>query len=45
MGREALVLANFICFSTGEKYRAKKWEWVGRGWGRIWGIFGIALEM
>ncbi len=27
--------------------RAKKWEWVGRGvwWGRVWGTFGIALEM
>jgi hypothetical protein len=26
--------------------RAKKWEWVGRGVrGRIWGTFGIALEM
>jgi hypothetical protein len=26
--------------------RAKKWEWVGRGiGGRVWGIFGIALEL
>ena len=26
--------------------RAKKWEWVGREvGGRIWGTFGIALEM
>ena len=27
--------------------RAKKWEWVGRGvgGGRVWGAFGIALEM
>jgi hypothetical protein len=26
--------------------RAKKWEWVGRGVvGRVWGTFGIALEM
>jgi hypothetical protein len=26
--------------------RAKKWEWVGRGvGGRVWGTFGIALEM
>jgi hypothetical protein len=25
---------------------AKKWEWVGRGvGGRVWGTFGIALEM
>lgn len=27
-------------------YRAKKWEWVGRGVGRgIWGTFEIAFEM
>jgi hypothetical protein len=26
--------------------RVKKWEWVGRGVGeRVWGTFGIALEM
>jgi hypothetical protein len=26
--------------------RAKKWEWVGRRFGgRVWGTFGIALEM
>jgi hypothetical protein len=26
--------------------RAKKWEWVSRGvGGRVWGTFGIALEM
>jgi hypothetical protein len=27
--------------------RAKKWEWVvrGVGGGRVWGTFGIALEM
>ena len=39
-----LGLANFICLSTGE-HRAKKWEWVGRGGGRVWETFGIALEM
>ena len=41
-----LGLANFICPSTGDA-RAKKWEWVGRGvgGGRVWGTFGIALEM
>jgi hypothetical protein len=28
------------------KARAKKWERVGREWGwRVWGTFGIALEM
>jgi hypothetical protein len=37
--------ANFICPSTGNA-RAKRWEWVGRGvGGRVWGTFGIALEM
>jgi hypothetical protein len=25
--------SNFICLSTGETPRAKKWEWVGRGVG------------
>jgi hypothetical protein len=26
--------------------RAKKWEWVGREVGRrVWGTFGIALEL
>ena len=26
--------------------RAKNWEWVGRGvGGKVWGTFGIALEM
>jgi hypothetical protein len=26
--------------------RAKKWEWVGKGVrGRVWGTFGIAMEM
>jgi hypothetical protein len=26
--------------------RAKKWEWVGRRvGGRVWGTFGIALDM
>ena len=38
-------LPNFICPSTGER-QAKKWEWVGREvGGRVWGTFGIALEM
>jgi hypothetical protein len=41
----AIGLANFICPSTG-KLRAKKWEWVGKGsGGRVWGTFGIALEI
>jgi hypothetical protein len=33
-----LGLANFICLSTGEEARAKKWEWVGRGTGQGEGI-------
>jgi hypothetical protein len=39
---------NFICPSTGELQgqKKKKREWVGREvGGRIWGTFGIALEM
>jgi hypothetical protein len=33
--------ANFICSVPGNA-RAKKWEWVGREWGRggYWGILG-----
>jgi hypothetical protein len=38
-------LANFICPSTWE-CQGQKWEWVGIGLGgRVWGTFGIALEM
>jgi hypothetical protein len=47
--------ANFISPVQGNA-RAKKWEWVGRevcvcvcvcggGGGKVWGTFGIALEM
>jgi hypothetical protein len=40
-----IVLAYFVCLSTGE-CRAKKWEWVCRGMGRrLWDTFGIALKM
>jgi hypothetical protein len=39
-----LGLANFICLNTGDA-RAKKWEWVGRGWRVVWGTFGISFEM
>jgi hypothetical protein len=38
--------ANFICLSTGERKGQEvgvvRW---GSGWGRVWGTFGIALEM
>jgi hypothetical protein len=37
-------LANFICLNTGNA-RAKKWKWGDRGVGRVWGTFGVALEM
>jgi hypothetical protein len=38
-------LANFICPSTGER-QGQKVGMVGRGVaGRVWGTFGIALEM
>jgi hypothetical protein len=40
-----LGLANFICLSVQGNTRAKKWEWVGRGGGRVQETFGIALEM
>jgi hypothetical protein len=33
--------ANFICLSTGERQGQE----VGVGAGRVWGTFGIALEM
>jgi hypothetical protein len=38
--------ANFICLSTGEhqgqEVGVSGWE---NRWGRVWGTFGIALEM
>jgi hypothetical protein len=39
--------ANFICPSTGERQVQKNGNgWVGKwGGGRVWGDFGIALEM
>jgi hypothetical protein len=47
--KRPIGLANFICpMGTWEhgNARAKNWEWVGRGVeGRVWGTFGIALEM
>jgi hypothetical protein len=40
-------LANFICPSTGERQGQKVGVggWVGDWGGRVWGTFGIALEM
>jgi hypothetical protein len=37
-------LANFICFSTGE-CQGQQVGVGGWGGGRVWGTFGIALEM
>jgi hypothetical protein len=42
-------LANFICPSTGERHRAKKGEWVGRGvggggMGDFWDSIGNVLR-
>jgi hypothetical protein len=38
--------AKFICPSTGERQGQKNGnEWVGECGGRVWGTFGIALEM
>ena len=39
-------LANFYASVQGNA-RVKKWEWVGRGVGgvKVWGTFGIAMEM
>jgi hypothetical protein len=44
--RGPLVLQTLYASVQGNA-RAKKWEWVGRGvrGGRVWGTFGIALEM
>ena len=37
---------NFICPSTGERQGQKFGNgWVGKWGGRVWGTFGIALEM
>jgi hypothetical protein len=43
--KRPIGLANFICPSTGER-QGQKVGVVGSGvWGRLWGTFGIALEM
>jgi hypothetical protein len=44
--RGALVLQTLYAPVQGNA-RAKKWEWVGRGavGRRVWGTFGISLEM
>jgi hypothetical protein len=41
-GGGGVLVSSYCCSNT----RVKKWEWVGRGvGGRVWGTFGIALEM
>jgi hypothetical protein len=43
--RGSLVLQTLYASVQGNT-RAKKWEWgVGEWEGRVWGTFGIALEM
>jgi hypothetical protein len=43
--RGPLVLQTLYASVQGNA-RAKKWKWVGRGvGGRVWGTFGIAMEM
>jgi hypothetical protein len=44
---EERPLGLFICPSVWGNTGDKKWEWVGRGVGRgrVWGTFGIALEI
>jgi hypothetical protein len=45
--RGPLVLQTLYASVQGNA-SAKKWEWVGRGvvgGGRVWGTFGIALEI
>ena len=38
-------LANFICPSTGEHQGQELGVGGGESWRRVWGTFGIALEM
>jgi hypothetical protein len=43
--KRPIGLANFICPSTGERQGQKVEGGVGELGGRVWGTFGIALEM
>jgi hypothetical protein len=46
-GKRGPLVVQTLYASVQGNARAKKWEWVGRGVGegRVWGTFGIALEM
>ena len=45
-GKRYPLVMQTLSASVQGNARAKKWEWVGRGVvGRVWGTFGIALEM
>jgi hypothetical protein len=45
-GKRGPLVVQTLYASLHGNARAKKWEWVGRGvGGRVWGTFGIALEM
>jgi hypothetical protein len=46
IGKRGPSVLQTLYVSVQGNSRAKKWEWVGRGvGGRVWGTFGIALEM
>jgi hypothetical protein len=45
-GKRGPLVLQTLSASVQGNARAKKWEWVGRGvGGRVWGTFGIAMEM
>ena len=46
IGKRGPLVMQTLYASVQGNTRAKKWEWVGKGVGeRVWGTFGIALEM
>ena len=45
LGKRGPLVLQTLDASIQGNARAKKWEWVGRGVGGVWGTFGIALEM
>jgi hypothetical protein len=45
IGKKGPLVLLTLYASVQGNARAKKWEWMGRGVGGVWGTFGIALEM
>ena len=46
VGNRGPLVVQTLYASVQGNARAKKWEWMGRGVGeRVWGTFGIALEI